>query len=123
MMVKRIVQANGVPIAVVNSDDVIINDSQSALDLMSTIRYYDKCDRVVLNKQAIAEDFFKLSTGMAGEILQKFVNYYMKIAIVGDFSGYTSKPLKDFIYECNNGNDIFFAEDEQSAINKLAAAV
>ena len=32
----------------------------------------------------------------------------MKLAIIGDFSGYTSKPLRDFIYESNNGNQVFF---------------
>ncbi|MBQ7410923.1 MAG: DUF4180 domain-containing protein [Clostridia bacterium] len=32
---------------------------------------------------------------------------------------YTSKPLKDFIYESNNGKDIFFVKDENEAINKL----
>ena len=36
---------------------------------------------------------------IAGDILQKFVNYGIKFAIFGDFTGYTSKPLKDFIYE------------------------
>ncbi len=42
-----------------------------------------------------------------GEILQKFVTYKAKLAIAGDFSVYTSKSLKDFIYESNNGNHIF----------------
>jgi len=31
--------------------------------------------------------------------------------------------IKDFIYECNRGNDIFFVADEQTAINKLANAL
>ena len=44
----------------------------------------------------------------------------MKIAIVGDFSEYTSKSLKDFIYESNNGKDIFFLPDEKKAIDKLS---
>jgi len=122
-MKKRIIQINEISIAVVNSEQVIIKDSQSALDFMSTISYYDKCDRIVINKQAITEEFFKLSTGIAGEILQKFINYSKKIAIAGDFSVYPSKPLKDFIYECNRGNDIFFVADEQTAINKLANAL
>lgn len=119
-MKKRIVQVKGNKVAVVQSDEIIIEDAQSALDFIATIRYEDDCSRIVLNKQAVIEDFFKLSTGIAGEILQKFVNYHIKIAIVGDFSTYTSKPLKDFIYECNNGNDIFFAADEQSAIDKIS---
>jgi len=119
-MDKRIVQINEIAIAVVSSNEPIITDAQSALDLMMTIKYYDNTIRIAINKQAIAEDFFNLGTGVAGEILQKFSNYQMKIAIFGDFSVYTSKPLKDFIGECNRGNHIFFADDEDSAINKLA---
>jgi hypothetical protein len=68
----------------------------------------------------VCEAFFKLSTGIAGEILQKFINYQAKLAIVGDFSGYTSKPLHDFIYESNRGRDIFFAASMDEAMEKLA---
>lgn len=56
---------------------------------------------------------------IAGDILQKFVNYGIKLAIFGDFSKYTSKPLKDFIYECNQGQDVFFVKDEAEAIKIL----
>ena len=119
-MNKKIIQSNGVSIAIVYSDGLIITDTQSALNLIADIQYYDDCDRIIINKQAIIEDFFKLSTGIAGDILQKFVNYSKKIAIIGDFSIYTSKPLKDFIFESNNGNSIFFVADEQTAINKIS---
>ena len=73
-------------------------------------------------KDAFAEKFFVLSSGLAGEILQKFVNYHFKVAIYGDFSKYTSKPLKDFIYESNNGNAVFFTETQAQAVEKLSAA-
>jgi hypothetical protein len=71
---------------------------------------------MIINKSSICEDFFDLSTKIAGEILQKFINYRKKIAIIGDFSIYTSKSLKDFIYECNKGKDIFFLINEKQAI-------
>lgn len=45
-----------------------------------------------------------------------------KVAIYGDFSKYTSKPLKDFIYESNNGNAVFFTETQAQAVEKLSAA-
>lgn len=66
------------------------------------------------------DDFFVLSSGLAGEILQKYVNYQMKLAIYGDFSGCTSKPLHDFIYESNKGRDFFFAGTREEAIDRLA---
>jgi len=74
---------------------------------------------IAIDKNAITEDFFILSRGLAGEILQKFINYQAKIAIFGDYSKYNSKPLKDFIYESNKGKDIFFVEDKMQAIEIL----
>lgn len=119
-MQTGIVSENGRNITVITSDELLITDVQSALDLMATVRYETGSDRMVLNKSAIGEDFFDLSTTVAGAILQKFSNYQMKLAIVGDFSGYKSKSLKDFIYESNQGNAIFFLPDEKQAIQKLS---
>ncbi len=115
-------KAAGNEIAVVESGEVCISDAGSALDFMQTVYYETGCRCIVINKEALAEDFFVLSTRMAGEILQKFINYRFRLAIVGDFSGYTSKPLKDFIYESNRGRDIFFVSSEKDAIEKLSSA-
>ncbi len=109
-------------IVVVNSNELIIKDIQSAIDFIMTIKYETNCNKIALNKSAIVEEFFILSKGLAGEILQKFINYQTKFAIYGDYSKYTSKPLKDFIYESNNGKDIFFAENEDKAIEMLSKA-
>lgn len=74
---------------------------------------------MVLYKESLNESFFDLKTGLAGEILQKFSNYRFKLAIVGDFSHYTSKSLRDFIYECNKGNMVYFKDDLDSALSAL----
>lgn len=118
-MDTKTIQRNDISIALVQSDDIIITDAQSALDFAINIRYNTECSRVALNKAAITEDFFKLSTRLAGEKLQKFINYQIKFAIIGDFSHYTSKPLHDFIYESNHGKDVFFVSTEEEAIEKL----
>lgn len=115
----KIVKDKYVDIAIVDSKDQLISDVQSALDLIATVNYETGCNRIVLSKAAIIEDFFDLKTRLAGEVLQKFINYRTKLAIVGDFSIYESKSLKDFIYECNNGKDIFFVSEEKQAIEKL----
>lgn len=111
---------NGKEIALIKSREILITDVQSALDLTATVRYETGCDRIILNKSAICEEFFDLKTKLAGEVLQKFINYYIKIAIIGDFSIYSSKSLHDFIYESNQGRDIFFLPDEKTAIEKLS---
>lgn len=107
-------------IAVVNSNEMIITDVQTAMDFMMSIKYETGCSKIVLNKEAITEKFFILSKGIAGEILQKFINYQIKFAIYGDFSKYTSKSLKDFIYESNKGKDIFFVSDADTAVKMLS---
>lgn len=111
---------NGIEIAIVESKDLVLTDVQSALDLMATISYETGCDRFAINKEAIIEDFFKLSTGIAGDILQRFSNYRTKFAVWGDFSIYTSKALRDFIYESNKGNCIYFTSTQEEAIGKLS---
>jgi hypothetical protein len=119
-MKVNIIKENNIEIAVVISGDILITDVQSALDFIATVGFETGCYRIILNKSSICEDFFNLKTKLAGEILQKFVNYHVKIAIIGDFSTYTSKSLKDFIYESNNGKYIFFLTDEKQAIEKLS---
>ncbi|MEK4251767.1 DUF4180 domain-containing protein [Paenibacillus sp. FSL W7-1287] len=111
---------NGVDIALVTSDELLITDVQSALDLLATVGYEARTNRIIIDKSAIDEQFFDLSTRIAGEILQKFINYETKLAIVGDFSTYQSKSLKDFIYESNNGRDLFFLPDKDQAVEKLS---
>lgn len=104
----------------IESEDILISDAQSALDFMMTIQYEKNCRRIVLDKKNICEEFFRLSSGIAGEVLQKFINYNTKLAIIGDLSKYTSKPLHDFIYESNKGKDIFFVDNLDQAVEKLA---
>ena len=110
---------DGTDLAVVSSDEKVIVDVQTALDLAMTVRYETGADRIGIDKTAVCEEFFILSTGIAGEILQKYINYHVKCAVYGDYSKYTSKPLKDFIYESNHGKDFFFTATKEEAIQKL----
>ncbi len=108
--------------ALLNGNEVILTDAQSALNLMVDVQYRLDVNRIAVPKRAVKEDFFILSTGLAGEVLQKFVNYGVKLAIYGDFSRYTSKPLKDFMYESNNGGHVFFAASAEEAGEMLCRA-
>ena len=53
-------------------------------------------------------------------MLQKYINYGGRIAIYGDYSHYTSKPLHDFIYESNKGSNVSFVSTLEEAVEKLA---
>ena len=113
------IEKNGIICAIVNSDDIVIADAQSALDVLMTAKYDAGTKNIVISKKLIVEDFFILSSGLAGEILQKYINYGGRIAIYGDYSHYTSKPLHDFIYESNKGKDVFFVGTQEEAVDKL----
>ena len=100
-------------------EEPVITDVQAVLDLLATVGYEFDVAKLVLPKEAFVEDFFRLSSGLAGDVTQKFVNYGFQIAIVGDFSHYNSKPLHDYMYECNHGRHLFFVSDEEAAVEKL----
>lgn len=101
--------------------DEIIKTPADALDMMGSA-YYDGCVGVMVPKDAFSDDFYNLRTGLAGEILQKFSTYGMRLAIVGDFSNIQSKALRDFIYESNKGRQVFFVETQEDALDRLAGA-
>ena len=122
MKFEKITHSNEI-VAVVSSENKVLTDVDSALDLLMSAKYEAGAECIVVDKKLIAEDFFVLSSGLAGEILQKYINYGGKIAIYGDFSHYTSKPLKDFIFESNKGKDFFFVATKEDAINKLTETI
>lgn len=110
---------NDVTIAELISDSIIINNIEDGTDLLGNV-YYQGFDSVVISEENISEEFFDLKSGMAGEILQKFSTYRVRLAIVGNFSKYTSKSLNDFIYESNKGRHINFVPSKIEAMNVLS---
>ncbi len=115
----RTIEKNQILCAVICDSGKVITDAQSALDVLMSAIYEAKTANIIIDKKLITDEFFILSTGLAGEILQKFINYGGRIAIFGDYSHYTSKPLKDFIYESNKGKNVFFVATEEEAVDML----
>jgi len=105
-------------IAEVISEEIIIKDAADGLDLLGNL-YYQGFDKVIIHKQNITPDFFDLKNGIAGEILQKFSNYRIGLSIVGDFSTFESKSIKDFIYESNKSKHINFLSSTAEALQKF----
>lgn len=119
MKYKILKLKNKIKVVRIEDESIMISDERSFLDLFMTIAYETGKNRFIISKNHLAEDFFDLSSKIAGNILQKLINYKMKLAIIGCFSNYKSKALNAFIYECNQGNDIFFVESEAEAVNRL----
>jgi hypothetical protein len=106
-------------IAELTDEHFIISRGQDVLDLMGDLIAIDNCSTIILRENNLHADFFMLQSGLAGEVLQKFSNYRFKLAIIGDFSNYTSQSFQDLIRESNKGNRIFFCENFEIAICKL----
>ena len=113
-----ILEEKNIKIAEIKSNEIVINGPQDALDLMADAKYYG-ARSLILREKNFAPEFFDLSTKIAGEILLKFSNYRVKMAIIGEFEKYKSKSLKSFIGESNRGNLIFFVPDRNTAISKI----
>jgi hypothetical protein len=114
-----VVSKNNKKVAVVSGDEVIINNAQEALDLISIVGYDYECDKMIIHKKNITEDFFELKNGIAGEVMQKYINYYSSLAIIGEFEQYRSKSLNSLILESNKGNRIIFKSTEAEALEVL----
>ena len=106
---------NDKQVAEVVSQDMLIQTAEEALDLMGSL-YFQGFDKIILYQENLSPEFFDLENGMAGEILQKFSNYRMQLSIVGDFSGYTRKSVRDFIYESNQGYQVNFVSTVAEAL-------
>jgi hypothetical protein len=106
-------------VAEVISNAIIISSGQDVLDLIYNPSLTDVTG-IILHQENIIPSFFELHTGIAGDVLQKFVNYRCRLAIVGDFSAIESKSLADFIRESNKGKSVYFAENLTEAVAALA---
>ncbi len=110
---------DGVTLVAVDNSTVI-KDTAQMLDIIAAAQYYHpEHEGMMVHKESLPEEFFDLKTRLAGEMLQKFSSYGVKLAIVGDFGNIESKALADFIRECNRGRQIFFVGDTEEAIKKL----
>ena len=117
-MELKILEKKKQKIAEIKSDEIVIKTPQDALDIMADASYYEARSLIIREKN-LSPEFFDLRTRIAGEIIQKFSNYIVKIAIIGDFEKYKSESLKAFIRESNRGRQIFFVPDREIAIAKL----
>ena len=118
MKTKHVVHtSNGKEIVTLKESGVVIHNAQEFLEIIMNL----PSDRVIIYKENIQEEFFDLRSGLAGEILQKAVNYSRHLGIVGDLSKYPSRSLKAFIYETNNSNKIVFTDTLDEALQRLSA--
>lgn len=110
---------NELKIAELISDHLIIKTTEDGLDILGNL-YYQGFDKIIIHVNTITPEFFDLKNGMAGELLQKFSNYRVGLAIVGDFTPYSSKSLSAFMYESNRLGHMSFVNSVEDALKKFS---
>ena len=115
----EIIEINGNNIAVLRSSGVRIRETQDALDLLGESSYLNS-HKIIIKEDQVTPAFFELKSGIAGDILQKFSTYNVQLAIIGDFSKYKSKSLRDFMLESNKYGRINFVGSFEEAKEKLS---
>lgn len=108
----------GTTIAEILPGSAEIGTAEDLLDILADAGYNGSTGLIV-RSETLNSDFFDLKTGIAGEILQKFSNYRMRLAIIGDFEDIKSKSLRDFIRESNTRGTINFVATAEEAMARL----
>lgn len=105
-------------IAEFDGEGILLGNAGDARDLILASK---GAAWIALQESRVAPAFFDLRSGIAGDVLQKFVNYRMKLAVLGDISRYTdqSESLKALVRESNRGRDFAFLPN----LDELIAAV
>jgi hypothetical protein len=103
-------------------DGPTIATSDDTSDLIGSA-WAERATVVAVPVSRLDEKFFNLRTGVAGEMTQKFVNYRLCLAVVGDISEQVaaSDALRDFVFESNYGPHIWFVPDDEALEEKLAS--
>jgi hypothetical protein len=94
---------------------------RDALDLIGLALEHG-AELVVIPVERLDDRFFDLSSRLAGEIVQKFVNYRLRLVIVGDIGKHleASSALRDFVRETNGGRQLWFLADLAALDARLA---
>ena len=101
--------------------DVGVGDDREAVQLIAQAHYEHEASWVAIATDHLGDEFFELRTGRAGAIAQKFVDYRMGLAVVGDITAELagSKPLRDWVRESNRGRSLWFVADLEALAERL----
>ena len=123
-MSARSYELHGVRILECEPDETRLRSYNDAVDLIGKA-FENRATLIVIPVECLDDDFFRLQTRIAGELIQKFVQYQRRLAIVGDISRHLaeSSALRAFVYESNRGNEVWFLASLDELNQRLARAV
>jgi hypothetical protein len=116
-------ELHGVPIFECAAHGPELRNDRDAVDVISEA-WGHQAQFIVIPTGRLGDDFFRLSTRIAGEVIQKFLTYGLRVAIVGDISRHVgeSSSLRDFVYESNRGDRVWFVANHDELDQRLSRA-
>lgn len=116
-------RVGGTSVLAVDPEGPPVCNESSALDLVGDA-FGAQADVVAVPVERLCPDFFRLSSGVAGAVVQKFVTYRLRLVVVGDpaHHGPTSGPVDDWIREANRSGELWFVADDAELTRRLEAA-
>jgi hypothetical protein len=119
----RTTDRHGVRTVVCAPDGPALRSDRDVTDLIGHA-LADGAELVAIPARRLGDGFFTLRTGVAGQVVQKFVNYGLRLAIVGDICAYLerSSALRDYVAESNRGHHVWFVPDLAALDARLARA-
>jgi len=119
-MIKKL---HGTTVLLCAEDGALLASEQDAGEFLGAA-WSASAGTVAIPAARLAPDFFRLATRLAGDVAQKFVNYRIRLVIVGDISTHcaASKALRDFVHESNQGTALWFVDDLATLDQKLESA-
>jgi hypothetical protein len=119
-MADTIITIGNVTVMVCDPDGPNITSESDAADLVGEM-LGSGATWIVIPVERLSGDFFELKTGLAGQVVQKFVTYRRNLAVLGDVTPYTStsRSFRDFVYESNRGKQIWFLPDIEEFATRI----
>jgi hypothetical protein len=101
--------------------DGAVGDDRDAVQLIADAHYGHQAEWIALPAEQLGDEFFELRSGRAGAIAQKFVDYHMRLAVVGDITSRVaaSTSLADWVRESNRGKNLWFVPDLETLAERL----
>jgi hypothetical protein len=102
------------------TEGALLRDERDAVELIRAASGH-RAGMIVIPAERLDGSIFRLKTGIAGAMLQKFVTYQFRVAILGDISEHLkeSSALKDFVRECNRGSQFWFLANRDQLEQRL----
>ncbi|KKK07717.1 DUF4180 domain-containing protein [Micromonospora sp. HK10] len=111
----------GVPVLVCDPAGPPLTTERDALDLIGAA--FAGAEVVAVPAERLDPAFFSLGNRFAGEIMQKFVNYRLRLVVVGDISAHlaASAALRALVVESNRHDHVWFVPDLAALDGRLRA--